>query len=73
MPLANSISIGLRFIAYVLIKILSGKLAEASPAVIVLAVLFAAKFALAGQKTIRRRACRFSKALVRMTICRSRR
>jgi AGZA family xanthine/uracil permease-like MFS transporter len=48
MPLANSISIGLRFIAYGLIKILSGKLAEASPAVIVLAVLFAAKFALAG-------------------------
>jgi AGZA family xanthine/uracil permease-like MFS transporter len=47
MPLTYSIAtgIGLGFITYALAKIISGKFAEASPAVIVLAVLFAIKFA----------------------------
>jgi adenine/guanine/hypoxanthine permease len=50
MPLTYSIAtgIGLGFITYAAAKILSGKLAEASPAVIVLAVLFAIKFAVSG-------------------------
>jgi adenine/guanine/hypoxanthine permease len=47
MPLTYSIAtgIGLGFITYALVKIISGKMREASPAVIVLAILFAAKFA----------------------------
>lgn len=46
MPLTYSIAtgIGLGFITYALAKILSGRIAEAKPAVMVLAVLFAAKF-----------------------------
>lgn len=50
MPLTYSIAtgIGLGFITYALLKILSGKIREASPAVIVLAVIFAAKFAITG-------------------------
>ena len=50
MPLTYSIAtgIGLGFITYALAKLISGKVAEASPAVLVLAVLFAAKFAVAG-------------------------
>jgi AGZA family xanthine/uracil permease-like MFS transporter len=49
MPLTFSIAtgIGLGFITYALCKILSGRLAEAKPAVIVLAAMFAVKFALA--------------------------
>ena len=47
MPLTYSIAtgIGLGFITYALAKIISGKFAEAKPAVLVLAVLFAVKFA----------------------------
>jgi len=47
MPLTYSIAtgIGLGFITYALAKIVSGKLADAKPAVLVLAVLFAVKFA----------------------------
>jgi len=50
MPLTYSIAtgIGLGFITYALAKVLSGKLAEAKPAVLVLAVLFAVKFAFPG-------------------------
>ena len=50
MPLTYSIAtgIGLGFITYALAKIISGKFTEASPAVIVLAVLFAIKFAITG-------------------------
>jgi AGZA family xanthine/uracil permease-like MFS transporter len=50
MPLTYSIAtgIGLGFITYAVIKIISGKLGEASPAVLVLAALFALKFAIAG-------------------------
>lgn len=50
MPLTYSIAtgIGLGFITYVLAKVIAGKPREASPAVIVLAVLFAIKFAVAG-------------------------
>ena len=50
MPLTYSIAdgIGLGFITYVLAKIFSGKIAEAKPAVVVLAVLFGIKFALGG-------------------------
>lgn len=46
MPLTYSIAtgIGLGFITYALAKLLSGKLTEAKPAVLVLAVLFALKF-----------------------------
>lgn len=46
MPLTYSIAtgIGLGFITYALAKILSGKFAEAKPAVVVLAILFAIKF-----------------------------
>ena len=48
MPLTFSIStgIGLGFIAYATIKLLSGRFRDASPAMIVLAALFAVKFAL---------------------------
>jgi adenine/guanine/hypoxanthine permease len=47
MPLTYSIAtgIGLGFITYALAKLVAGKLAEAKPAVLVLAVLFALKFA----------------------------
>jgi adenine/guanine/hypoxanthine permease len=47
MPLAFSIAtgIGLGFITYALCKILSGRHAEAKPAVIILALLFGVKFA----------------------------
>jgi adenine/guanine/hypoxanthine permease len=50
MPLTYSIAtgIGLGFITYVLAKLISGKPREAPPAVIVLAALFAVKFAVAG-------------------------
>jgi AGZA family xanthine/uracil permease-like MFS transporter len=50
MPLTYSIAtgIGLGFITYALAKIISGKAREASPAVLVLAVLFAIKFAVTG-------------------------
>jgi AGZA family xanthine/uracil permease-like MFS transporter len=50
MPLTYSIAtgIGLGFITYALAKLLAGKPREASPAVMVLAVLFAVKFAVAG-------------------------
>ena len=50
MPLTYSIAtgIGLGFITYVLAKVIAGKPREAPPAVIVLAVLFAIKFAVAG-------------------------
>ena len=50
MPLTYSIAtgIGLGFITYALAKLISGKVSEASPAVLVLAVLFAVKFAVAG-------------------------
>ena len=48
MPLTYSIAtgIGLGFIGYALVKIVSGRFADAKPAVIVLAVIFAVKFAL---------------------------
>ena len=48
MPLTYSIAtgIGLGFITYALAKILAGKFAEAKPAVLVLAVIFALKFAM---------------------------
>jgi AGZA family xanthine/uracil permease-like MFS transporter len=47
MPLTYSIAtgIGLGFITYALAKLVAGKIAEARPAVLVLAVLFAIKFA----------------------------
>ncbi|HEX2727594.1 MAG TPA: solute carrier family 23 protein, partial [Beijerinckiaceae bacterium] len=50
MPLTYSIAtgIGLGFITYALVKILSGRLREASLAVVGLAVIFALKFALVG-------------------------
>jgi AGZA family xanthine/uracil permease-like MFS transporter len=50
MPLTYSIAtgIGLGFITYVLAKLIAGKIKEAAPAVIVLAVLFAIKFAVTG-------------------------
>jgi AGZA family xanthine/uracil permease-like MFS transporter len=50
MPLTYSIAtgIGLGFITYAVIKIVSGRAKEASPAVMVLAVLFAIKFAVTG-------------------------
>jgi AGZA family xanthine/uracil permease-like MFS transporter len=50
MPLTYSIAtgIGLGFITYALAKVLAGKLAEAKPAVLILAVLFAIKFAVSG-------------------------
>jgi len=50
MPLTYSIAtgIGLGFITYAVLKILAGKFREASPAVLVLAVIFAVKFAITG-------------------------
>ncbi|MBI3703171.1 MAG: NCS2 family permease [Rhizobiales bacterium] len=50
MPLTYSIAtgIGLGFITYALAKLFAGKVKEASPAVLALAVLFALKFAVAG-------------------------
>src|SRR4249920_1957194 len=50
MPLTYSIAtgIGLGFITYALAKIIAGKAREALPAVMVLALLFAIKFAVAG-------------------------
>jgi adenine/guanine/hypoxanthine permease len=50
MPLTYSIAtgIGLGFITYAVAKILAGKWKEASPAVMILAVLFAIKFAVTG-------------------------
>ena len=49
MPLTYSIAtgIGLGFITYALCKIISGRVAEAKPAVVLLAALFAVKFAVA--------------------------
>ncbi len=50
MPLTYSIAtgIGLGFITYALAKIISGRLMEAKPAIVVLAILFGIKFAVAG-------------------------
>jgi AGZA family xanthine/uracil permease-like MFS transporter len=50
MPLTYSIAtgIGLGFITYAVLKILSGRIKEASPAVLVLAAIFAVKFAITG-------------------------
>jgi adenine/guanine/hypoxanthine permease len=50
MPLTYSIAtgIGLGFITYALCKIVAGKFAEAKPVVVVLGVIFAIKFAVAG-------------------------
>jgi len=50
MPLTYSIAtgIGLGFITYLLCKLIAGKVREASPAIMVLAVLFAIKFAVTG-------------------------
>ena len=49
MPLTYSIAtgIGLGFITYALIKLIAGRFADAKPAVLVLALIFAVKFALA--------------------------
>ena len=48
MPLTYSIAtgIGLGFITYALIKLVAGRFADAKPAVLVLALVFAVKFAL---------------------------
>jgi adenine/guanine/hypoxanthine permease len=50
MPLTYSIAtgIGLGFITYAVVKILSGRLSESSPAVVILAIVFAVKFAVSG-------------------------
>jgi len=50
MPLTYSIAtgIGLGFITYVLAKIIAGKITEAKPAVVVLALVFGVKFAISG-------------------------
>ena len=50
MPLTYSIAtgIGLGFITYALAKLIAGKFDEAKPAVVILAVIFAIKFALPG-------------------------
>jgi AGZA family xanthine/uracil permease-like MFS transporter len=50
MPLTYSIAtgIGLGFITYVLAKFFAGRFSQLSPAVIVLAALFALKFAVSG-------------------------
>ena len=50
MPLTYSIAtgIGLGFITYVLAKLIAGKMKDAAPAVLALALLFAIKFAVAG-------------------------
>jgi AGZA family xanthine/uracil permease-like MFS transporter len=48
MPLTYSIAtgIGLGFITYALAKLIAGRFAEAKPAVLVLALVFAVKFAI---------------------------
>jgi AGZA family xanthine/uracil permease-like MFS transporter len=48
MPLTYSIAtgIGLGFITYALIKLIAGRFADAKPAVLVLALIFAVKFAI---------------------------
>ena len=50
MPLTYSIAtgIGLGFITYVLAKVIAGKFTEAKPAVVILALIFGLKFAIAG-------------------------
>ena len=50
MPFTYSIAtgIGLGFITYVLCKLIAGKITEAKPAVIILALIFGFKFAVAG-------------------------
>ena len=50
MPLTYSIAtgIGLGFITYALAKLVAGKFADAKPAVVILAIIFAIKFALPG-------------------------
>ncbi|MGB6998961.1 MAG: NCS2 family permease [Pseudolabrys sp.] len=50
MPLTYSIAtgIGLGFITYTLAKLIGGKIRDAAPAIIVLAILFAVKFAVVG-------------------------
>ncbi|MCC6778610.1 MAG: NCS2 family permease [Hyphomicrobiales bacterium] len=50
MPLTYSIAtgIGLGFITYAFAKIIAGKVREAKPAVLILALIFAAKFAMTG-------------------------
>ncbi len=50
MPLTYSIAtgIGLGFITYALAKLIAGRGGEAKPAVLVLAAIFAVKFALPG-------------------------
>jgi AGZA family xanthine/uracil permease-like MFS transporter len=50
MPLTYSIAtgIGLGFITYALAKVIAGKFAQAKPAVLALAVIFAVKFAVSG-------------------------
>jgi adenine/guanine/hypoxanthine permease len=50
MPLTYSIAtgIGLGFITYTLAKLIAGKIHDAAPAVVILAILFAVKFAVAG-------------------------
>ena len=50
MPLTYSIAtgIGLGFITYVLMKLFTGRFTDASPAIVILAVLFAVKFAITG-------------------------
>jgi len=50
MPLTYSIAtgIGLGFITYALMKVFTGRWQEVSPAIAVLAVLFAVKFAVSG-------------------------
>ena len=50
MPLTYSIAtgIGLGFITYALAKLIAGKFGEAKPAVVILALIFAIKFALPG-------------------------
>jgi AGZA family xanthine/uracil permease-like MFS transporter len=50
MPLTYSIAtgIGLGFITYALAKLIAGKMKDAAPAVLALALLFAIKFAVAG-------------------------
>jgi AGZA family xanthine/uracil permease-like MFS transporter len=50
MPLTYSIAtgIGLGFITYAVLKILSGRIKEAAPAVLILALIFAIKFAITG-------------------------
>jgi adenine/guanine/hypoxanthine permease len=45
---AIATGIGLGFITYAVIKILFGRFVEASPAVVVLAILFAVKLAFGG-------------------------